>query len=160
EHRRSKLMSININGSSAVNYNYTSNTKTAANTSAASASPSMGTDAVSLSSTASSSPFPDKAGGWARFKNSVGEVFSDIADSMKFGETYKLARQEFQQVDINRNQTLDRGEFNIATMNFMDFWGTEFARADKNSDGRVNVDEYAKYRKTQLETIFQSRDVN
>jgi len=154
-------MSLNISGGSNVSYNQFlpsgTNTQTA---STSSTSTSLGSDSLAISTTASTTPFPTQAGTWTKLKNSVGELFSDMADSMKFGETYKLTKQEFHQVDVNKDQMLDQGEFNLATLNLMDFFGTEFARADRNRDSRVDVDEYAKYRKEQLENVFTRRDLN
>ncbi len=125
----------------------------------------MGNDKASFTAYASAPPattsaLPTEAGGWKRFTNSMGEMFSNIADKMGFGETYKIGSEEFNQVDTSRDGNLNRVEFNLATLNLLDIMGTEFARADKNQDGRVGVHEYVDYRKQQIGNAFNAKDSN
>lgn len=152
-------MSLSIGSNSSVNYvNNNQTNTTAAAASTASNSYTMNSDSLSLSSTNPNQPAPTEAGGWKKFSDSVGNFFSNVADSLHFGKTYNLVRDEYNQVDVNRNGGLDRGEFNVATLNLFDFWGTEFAKADKNQNGNVELNEYVKYRKDQLGYIFESRE--
>lgn len=121
----------------------------------------MGSDAVSISSYGNpQQPLPDSANTFKKIKNSVGEMVGNIADKLGFGETRKLINNEFSQVDQTRDGSLNKGEFNVATLNVLDFMGTEFARADKDRDGRVNQKEYANYRKEQLGNMFDRRDAS
>jgi hypothetical protein len=154
-------MNFLVGSNTSVN-NLSLNTRLAANVSGTVQAPAykLASDSVNLSSTATQQPLPMEAGGWKKFTNSVGEVFSNIADAMKFGETYNLIRQEFNQVDMNRNATLDIGEFNFATLNLTDFWGTEFAKADQNRNGAVDLGEYVEYRKQQLSYSFERKDAS
>ena len=118
-------------------------------------------DGVSLSATASTAgPLPDKAGAMTRISNAFGNFFSNVADKMGIGETYKLVAQEFNQVDMNKDQSLNQWEFNVATMNLADFTGSEFARADQNRNGRVEEKEYVNYRKEALSYAFDRKDAN
>src|SRR6185295_857775 len=150
-------MSFLISSNTSVN-NTSLNTGTTANVSGAVQAPAyrMASDSVKLSNVAGTNePLPMEAGGWKKFSNSVGEFFSNIADGLKFGETYNLIRQEFNQVDMNRNATLDIVEFNLATLNLTDFWGSEYAKADQDRNGRVSLGEYVDYRKQQLSYSFE-----
>jgi hypothetical protein len=128
-----------------------STTQPAATASAAATTPAMASDSVQLSNTAN----PQSAGFFKRMGDSVGEMFSDAADAMGFGETYKLIEQEFYQVDFNRDGNLNAGEFMMATLNPF-----EFQAADRNYDGRIDKKEYVKYRKDRLEHAFQQKDTN
>lgn len=137
------------------------NTNTA-NTAAAPVSNStpntqMRTDSVNI---ANYNTAPAEAGGWKKFSNSFGEMFSNIADKLKIGETYNLVSQEFNQADRDRSGKMNVTEFNVATLNVFDFWGSEFARADQNRDGSVNVSEYVDYRKEQLSNAFDMKDTS
>lgn len=95
------------------------------------------------------------AGFFKRFGNGMGEMMSDISYSMGMGELYRLVEREFQQVDINYDGSLNRGEFTVATLNPF-----EFDAADRNYDNKVDLKEYAKYRKDRLEASFEQKDAN
>lgn len=154
-------MSFSISGNSGVNavYNNQTTTNTSQPVNTAPTSSSLGSDSVNVTSYASQ-PLPTSATTFKKLGNSVSEMFSNIADKMGFGETRKLINQEFSQVDQTRDGTLNKGEFNVATLNIIDFMGTEFARADKDRDGRVNQKEYANYRKEQLSNAFDRKDAS
>mgnify|MGYP000023481010 CR=1 FL=1 len=93
------------------------------------------------------------AGFFKRFGNGVGEMMSDMSYSLGMGEIYRLVEREFQQVDINYDGSLNRAEFTVATLNPF-----EFDAADRNYDNRIDVKEYAKYRKDRLEASFDQKD--
>ncbi len=94
-----------------------------------------------------------EAGFFKRMSNGMGEMFSDMSYAMGMGETFRLVEREFQQSDINYDGAMDRGEFTIATLNPF-----EFDAADRNYDNRVDLKEYAKYRKDRLEAAFEQKD--
>lgn len=95
------------------------------------------------------------AGFFKRFGNGMGEMMSDISYSMGMGEMYHLVEREFQQVDLDFSGSLNRGEFTVATLNPF-----EFDAADRNYDNKVDLKEYAKYRKDRLEASFEQKDVS
>ena len=152
-------MSFSVNASNLVNQilgkptttNQTQPVSTGTNT------PQIAGDSVNLTSY-NSAPLPGSATTFKKLGNSVGEMFSNVADKLGFGETRKLINQEFSQVDQTGDGLLNKGEFNVATLNVIDFMGSEFARADKNSDGRVNQKEYVDYRKDQLSNAFERKE--
>ncbi len=123
-------------------------------------------DSLKLSSTTntysaqSTEPLPTEAGGWKRFTNAMGSMFSNIADGLRFGETYNLISEEHNRGDKDRDGRLNTYEFNVSTLNLLDFWGTEFSRADKNRDNSVDRSEYVDYRKEQLGDAFNFKDKN
>lgn len=150
-------MSLSIGSNNYVNTEYNTNTiNNTTSTTTNNTTTSMTSDNLSLSTTTTT--LPEQAGTWKKLSNSVGQMFSSIADKLGFGETYKVIAQEFKQVDTSSDGTLNKGEFNVATLNLFDFMGTEFARADKNRDGRVQEREYVDYRKQQLEVEFNKRE--
>ena len=95
------------------------------------------------------------AGLFKRMGNAVGEMFSDLAYSMKTGETYRLVEREFLQVDVDQDGALNLFEFTAATVNPFDFQS-----ADKNYDGAITRHEYANYRKDRLERAFDQKDAS
>src|SRR5688572_21455071 len=107
-------MSFSIGNNTSVNSVNTNSTVNNVNvTAAVPPAYKMASDSVTLSNVANTpQPLPLEASGWKKFSNSVGEVFSSIADAMKFGETYSLIRQEFNRTDYNRNRSLEFAEFN------------------------------------------------
>lgn len=156
-------MSFSVNGSNQVNqvYNTTTTTTTTQPVTTTNTGASLGSDAINLSSYSNpQQPLPTSATTFKKIGNSFGEFFSNMADKLGFGETRKLLNQEFAQVDQTRDGTLNKGEFNVATLNLLDFMGTEFARADKDRDGRVNEKEYANYRKEQIGNMFERRETS
>ncbi|MFN8578739.1 MAG: hypothetical protein U0354_18065 [Candidatus Sericytochromatia bacterium] len=155
-------MSFSVSGSNQVNqvYNTTTTTTTQPVTTTTTTGTSLGSDSVNLSSYSNQQPLPTNATTFKKIGNSFGEFFSNVADKLGFGETRKLLNQEFSQVDQTRDGTLNKGEFNVATLNLLDFMGTEFARADKDRDGRVNEKEYANYRKEQIGNMFDRRETS
>lgn len=114
--------------------------------------PTMPSDSVQLSN---ASTQPMEAGFFKKVGDVFGETFSDLAYNMNMGETYRLVDREFRQVDINQDGQLNHGEFTVATLNPF-----EFQNADRNYDGRVTMNEYAKYRKERLEVTFKQKDAN
>lgn len=153
-------MSLSVSANNLLNsvtgiFNKSTTTQAAATTTAT--TPAMASDAVSLSSN-TNQPLPSEAGTWKKISNSIGEAFSNVADKMHVGETYKVISQEFDVVDKNHNNELNFGEFNIATLNVLDFMGTEFAKADKNHDNKVDRNEYVDYRKQQLGNVFDAKE--
>jgi hypothetical protein len=154
-------MSFSVNNTSGVNqvYNNTTPSNTTQPVTTSNTGVSLGSDGVSLSSYANpQQPLPTSATTLKKLGNSVSEMFSNVADKLGFGETRKLINQEFAQIDQTKDGTLNKGEFNVGTLNVLDFMGTEFARADKDRDGRVNEKEYATYRKEQISNIFDSKE--
>jgi hypothetical protein len=121
---------------------------------AAAPTPAYSADQVQLSSTPAD-PNTQTAGFFKKVGDSFGEMFGDMAYSMKMGETYRMVDNEFRKVDGNMDGQLNQWEFTMATMNPFDF-----QYADRNMDGRVNQSEYAKFRKDRLEMAFVQRDVN
>jgi hypothetical protein len=152
-------MSFSIGSNNPISQIFNNNTSStpAPQTTTASPTAAYSSDAVNVSNTYAN---PDKAGAFKKLSNSIGEAFSNVADKMGIGETYKVIEQEFNQVDLNKDQSLNQWEFNVATMNLGDIFGTEFARADKNRDGRVQTKEYVEYRKDQLGRAFDQKDSN
>lgn len=120
----------------------------------------MAGDSVNISSYSNQAPLPEKATTFKQIGNSINQAFGNIADKLGFGETRKLINQEFNQVDLNKDSSLNKGEFNVATLNLFDFTGAEFARADSNRDGQVNQKEYANYRKEQLSNAFDKKETS
>lgn len=152
-------MSFSIGSNNPISQIFNNNTSSAPAPQTTTASPTAAysSDTVNVSNTYAN---PDKAGTLKKLSNSIGEAFSNVADKMGIGETYKVIEQEFNQVDLNKDQSLNQWEFNVATMNLGDIFGTEFARADKNRDGRVQTKEYVEYRKDQLSNAFDRKDAN
>lgn len=152
-------MSFSVGSNNPLNqvFNNTTNTTQTPQTTTASPVAAYKSDTISVSNTYNN---PDQAGVFKKISNSIGEAFSNVADKMGVGETYKVIEQEFNQVDLNKDQSLNQWEFNVATMNLGDIFGTEFARADKNRDGRVQTKEYVEYRKDQLSRAFDQKDSN
>ena len=106
--------------------------------------------------TQSAQPYSEdhlSAGFFKRMSNGIGEMFSDMSFAMGMGDTYRLVEREFQQVDLNYDGVLHRGEFTVATLNPF-----EFDSADRNYDNRVTLKEYARYRKDRLEAAFDQKD--
>lgn len=160
-------MSLAVNGAASANFQLNNSiSQLVQNQKTEQAPKSFQNDSFQVSSTGETTQpedpnaLPTEVGGWKNFTNSIGSMFSNMADALGFGETRKLLRQEFNQVDADKNQSLNKQEFNIATLNLFDFFGTEFARADKNRDGVVVEKEYANYRKEQLSLAFDRRDNN
>lgn len=119
----------------------------------------MAGDSVNISYS-NQAPLPEKATTFKQIGNSIGQAFGNIADKLGFGETRKLINQEFSQIDQTRDGNLNKGEFNVATLNLFDFSGAEFAKADSNRDGLVNQKEYANYRKEQLSDAFDKKETS
>lgn len=117
------------------------------------AAPGYSADQVRIANTAD--PNATQAGFFKKVGDLFGEMGSDLAFSMKMGETYRLIDQEFRQVDFNMDGQLNHGEFTVATLNPF-----EFQYADRNMDGRLSQKEYANYRKDRLEQSFQQKDMS
>lgn len=96
---------------------------------------------------------PMQASTFKRISDSVGEFFSGVADTLHFGQTYKLIEREFRQIDFSGGGDLNYGEFMLGTMNPFDF-----GHADTNADNKVSLSEYVDYRKTTLGRQFDSKD--
>lgn len=98
---------------------------------------------------------PETAGFFKKMGDSFSHMFSNMAFGMGMGETYRLIEAEFRQVDLNMDGNLNIAEFTMGTLNPF-----EFQAADRNFDNRVELREYANYRKEKLESAFQQKDVN
>ena len=108
--------------------------------------------------TTSTPPSPAmEAGFWKKTGDSISNFFSDIADSLQFGETYKLIRSEYQQIDHNGDQLLNQGEFMVGTLTLNPM---EFRNADRNMDNHLSLKEYVTYRKDKLARAFAQKDVS
>lgn len=94
-----------------------------------------------------------QAGGFKRFGDSVGEFFSNVADSLHIGETYRLIDREFRQIDRSGGGDLNYGEFMLGTLNPFDF-----GYADRNGDQKVSFSEYMTYRKESLGRQFDLKE--
>lgn len=146
-------MSLSISNNPIAQFFGSSSTPAAPSTApTATAPPTMPSDSVQLSNAATQ---PMEAGFFKKVGDVFGQTFSDLAYSMNMGETYRLVDREFRQVDINQDGVLNHGEFTVATLNPF-----EFQNADRNYDGRVTMNEYAKYRKERLEITFKQKDGN
>lgn len=117
--------------------------------------PQSSTAPASTAPASTTPEHPESAGMFKRMGDSVSQMFSDMAFGLKMGETYKLIQREFQQIDYNGDSQLNLGEFTMGTLNPFDFQA-----ADRDFDGRVNLKEYASYRKDRLEAAFNQRDTN
>ncbi len=115
--------------------------------------PGYSADQVQIANTAD--PNQQQAGFFKKVGDVFGEMFSDMAYSMKMGDTYRLVDMEFRQVDRDMNGQLNQWEFTMATLNPFDF-----QYADRNMDGKITQSEYAKFRKERIEQSFKQKDVN
>lgn len=131
-----------------------SSATTAAAPTTAAPAPTYSADSVQVASTPQD-PNQLTAGFGKKVGDMFGEFFSDIAYSMKMGETYNLVDREFRQVDFNSDGVLNHGEFTVATLNPF-----EFQVADRDYNGSVTMSEYTKYRKERLEMSFRQKDMN
>lgn len=96
-----------------------------------------------------------EAGFFKKTGDAIGNFFSDIADSMKFGKTYKLIEQEFRQVDRNGDNQLNFWEFTAGTIQPF-----HFNNADRNLDQFISLNEYVDYRKKSLDMAFAQKEVS
>ena len=95
------------------------------------------------------------AGFFKRMGNGIGEMMSDLSYNLGMGELHYLVEREFQQVDINYDGSLNRAEFTVATLNPF-----EFDAADRNYDNKIDLKEYARYRKDRLEASFDQKETS
>lgn len=97
-----------------------------------------------------------QAGFGKRFFNGIGNAFGRMADWVGLGTLSHYAKSSFQELDINKNNSVDINEFSAVSQMI----GMSFQQVDANTDQQISLGEYKKVIGNLVDSEFKARDTS